>query len=115
MVDDRNLNETVYHILEGVLRGTTAPPGAKGHIFRVIDQLKAQHGTGEAVNLAERISLLLLRFEGTLRDANQAASENVRTEIRQLAALWIQLRISGITRPSVPRIGMHPLSTLGLA
>ena len=92
---DQDETETVYRVLDRVLKGGPVPPGAKGLIYRAIDNLRLRPGAGNRVELAERISLQLHRIETNLRLRDESVSELVRAELKRLAACWMKGRISG--------------------
>lgn len=107
---DQDLSETVNRVLDGVLAGGPVAPGARGQIYRVVDELRARPGQGDRATLAERISLELHRLESTLHLWDQAVSNRARTELKGLAGHWIQGRVCGASDSQPERVArVHPL------
>lgn len=110
----RPLNDTVYNVLDGVLSRRSVPPGAKGMMFKVIDDLRAQNGVQGEACMAEQISIQLHMLESTLRLSDRAATDDALTELKRLAAKWIEYRVSGSKPHGAKRIvRTHPLTTTG--
>ena len=107
---DQDLSETVNRVLDGVLAGGPVAPGARGQIYRVVDELRARPGQGDRAILAERISLQLHRLESTLHLRDQAVSNLARAQLKELAGHWIQGRVCAPSGSQPERLArVHPL------
>jgi hypothetical protein len=93
VLDTTNAHVGVYQVLDEVLAGTAVPPGAKGAMFAIIDQLRSQAGAGDDLRRAEQVSIGLHKLELALRQSDEAASQGARDDLKSLAAAWIQTRI----------------------
>ena len=84
----------VYQVLDSVLNGTAVPPGAKGAMYAIIDDLRSKVRPVEEVLRAERISIAVHRLEAALRARDESATRAVRDELKSLAVAWLDARVS---------------------
>lgn len=94
MFDYCNAHVGVYRVLDEVLSSTAVPPGIKGALFSIIDQLRASSCPDGSVLRAERISLEIHKLESALRVADQRAAKCARDELKSLAVAWLKTRVS---------------------
>jgi hypothetical protein len=87
-------NFTVYHCLDEVLRTSGVPPGVKGLLFSVIDNLRADEPASGRARLAEQISLAIHRLEAALRRGDVDERSAALAEIAGHAEAWIRERVS---------------------
>jgi hypothetical protein len=83
----------VYQLLDDVLVGNVAPPGALGALFSVIDELRANHGMEEQTRRAERISIRIHQLELALQHGDEKEASLARRQLTVLAGEWINMRI----------------------
>lgn len=83
----------VYQVLDDLIGGTSVPPGAKGALYAIIDQLRSHAAPVEDLRGAERISIEVHRLELALRNCDETETEAARSALKSLAAAWIQRRI----------------------
>ena len=83
----------VYRVLDDLIAGTSVPPGTKGALFSLIDQLRGHVAPIEDLRGAERISIEVHRLEQALRRRDELAVEAARDALKSLAAAWLQRRI----------------------
>lgn len=93
MLDENRAHVGVYRVLDEVLNGTSVPPGVKGAMFSIIDQLRSSSVPIEQVRRAEQISLGIHKLESALRGSDKSAALVARGELRTLAAEWIDQRV----------------------
>lgn len=93
MLDENNAHVGVYRVLDEVLSGTAVPPGAKGAMFSIIDHLRHSAVPLEELRRAEQISVEIHKLESALRGSDQTAVKIARTELKALAAAWVQQRV----------------------
>ena len=108
---ESDLNDTVYEVLDSVFARGSIPPGAKGLMFRVVDDLRARPDICGKTALAERISLQIHRIEDLLRLQDREAVDAALEQLKQLAAEWIEARVFNSKRGSQNRlVKLHPLT-----
>ena len=83
----------VYRVLDQLIAGRSVPPGTKGALFSIIDQLRSHAAPIEDLRGAERISIEVHRLEQALRHRDQPAVEAARDALKSLAAAWLERRI----------------------
>ena len=83
----------VYRVLDDLIAGPSVPPGVKGTLFAIIDQLRSHAAPVEDLRGAERISIEVHRLEQALRHRDALAAEAARDALKSLAAAWLQRRI----------------------
>lgn len=93
MLNENSAHVGVYRVLDEVLHGTAVPPGAKGAMFAIIDQLRSTAVPLDHVRRAEQISVEIHKLESALRGSDKSAVLIARTELRTLAAAWIEQRV----------------------
>jgi hypothetical protein len=93
MLEENGAHVGVYRVLDEVLNGTGVPPGTKGAMFSIIDQLRTKAVPLDQVRRAEQISLEIHKLESALRGSDKSAAMRARTELRTLAAAWIEQRV----------------------
>jgi hypothetical protein len=98
MLDSSDAHTAVYRVLDEVQACSCVPPGAKGTIFAVIDRLQMEAPSGEELRRAQEISLALHGLEAALRRSDELGIEASRSDLRLIAAEWINMRLS-IRRP----------------
>ena len=110
---DHDTSKALYDLLDRVLGGQSVPPGAKGLLYRVVDQLRVSPGDGDQLRIAEYLSLELHRLEATLFSRDAAATARAYENLKTLAASWVQSRISSSNRKRADQVSnIHPLSVL---
>ena len=87
--------KALYDLLEQVLRAQPVPPGAKGLLYRVVDQLRASPAPEDQLRTAEGISLQLHRLDAALLSKDAAAAGLIRNELKASAASWVQSCVCG--------------------
>ena len=110
-VTDYDLNNMVYSLIDEALAGGAVPPGAKGGLYRVIDELRLHRVDPHRAALAERISIQLHRLESALHVRDRAVGDRARDDLRQLAVEWIEERLCGSGRRKA-KAASHPLSKI---
>ena len=93
MLQDLGAHALVYQVLDEVLAGGSVPPGVRGAMFSVIDDLRANSGVAEDARRAEQISVEIHKLEWALRQGDAAAAATARDALKGLAADWINTRI----------------------
>jgi len=93
VLDENNAHVGVYQVLDELMVSTSVPPGAKGAMFSIIDQLRTTAAPVEDLRGAERISIEMHRLEQALRRGDEPAVQVARDELKSLAAAWVQRRI----------------------
>lgn len=88
-----NVHVAVYQVLDEVIGASAAPPGARGEIHSIIDDLRHASSSSELIALAESISLRLLQLETALGRGDREAELEARQELKGIAAAWLDLRI----------------------
>ena len=88
-----NVHVAVYQVLDDVLRANVAPPGAKGEIYSIIDDLRSASAPREMIVKAEAISLRIHQLESALRNGDQTSELEVRRDLKSIAAAWLNFRI----------------------
>ena len=83
----------VYQLLDGVLAGSAAPPGARAGIHSIIDELRYASASREMVTMTERISLLIHQLESALSSRDLASELAAREGLKDTAASWLNYRI----------------------
>ena len=83
----------VYRVLSGVKTDGLPHPGAPGVLFNVIDRLRIDKAPDNHVKLAENVSVAILRLEGAVRNGRHALAVEIRAEIEQLNAAWMETPI----------------------
>jgi len=85
----RHSQNRFYQAFCDVGAGHAVPPGALGAIQSELSQLRWAGGTPDRVDIAERISVKLLRLECALRLRDKLAVERYREDQRQLWWEWL--------------------------
>lgn len=83
----------VYRVLDGLKTDRLPHPGASGVLFNAIDRLRNDKAPEEHVRLAESLSVALLRLEGAVRNGRHDLAVEIRAEIEQLNAAWMETPI----------------------
>ena len=86
MLDEHSAHVGVYQVLDDLMVSTAVPPGAKGAMFAIIDQLRTIAAPPEDLRGAERISVEMHKLELALRRGDEAAAQSARQELKSLAA-----------------------------
>ena len=89
-----NVHVAVYKVLDAVLGASVAPPGAKGEIHSIIDDLRSASASREMIAMAEAISLRLHQMDWARGRGDQASELEARRELKGIAAAWLDFRIS---------------------
>ena len=108
---DYDLNDMVYSLIDEALAGGAVPPGAKGALYRVIDELRLRRVDPYRPALAERISIQLHRLESALHLRDRAAGDVARDDLRRLAVEWIEGRLCSSGRRKA-KAASHPLGKI---
>ena len=83
----------VYRLLDDALGQPVPPPGWRGGIHAVIDELRRTRGAPELVAMAEAISLHLHQLEWARRNGQGEAEAEARRLLANIAAGWLQFRV----------------------
>ena len=83
----------VYRVLDSLKSTGLAHPGAPGVLFNAIDRLKLDNAPEEHIRLAENVSVAIVRLEGAVRNGRHALATEIRAEIEQLSAAWMDTPI----------------------
>jgi hypothetical protein len=89
-----NVHVAVYQVLDEVLGAGAAPPGAKAEIHSIIDDLHAVSASHELIAMAEAISVRLHQLEWALGRGDEASQQDARSDLRGIAAAWLDYRIA---------------------
>jgi hypothetical protein len=93
MLECNNPQVGIYQLLDGLLSNETVPPGSKGAIFAIIDELRSIARASELRMLAERISLAIHALETALQRNDQGTAAAARHELKSIAGACLQARI----------------------
>ncbi len=91
MENKSNQYAEVYRVLDGLKAEGLAPPGAPSILFNAIDRLRSEKAPDEHIRLAECVSVAIVRLEGAVRCGRIALATEVRAEIDQLSAAWMDM------------------------
>lgn len=78
----------VGQLLDDVLGGHVAPPGARGALFFVVDELRAAGGMDPQARLAEKISIEFQHLQSALQRGADDEATVARNELSLLAGEW---------------------------
>jgi hypothetical protein len=78
----------IGRLLNDVLGGKVTTPGARGALFFVVDELRANHATDERTRRAERISIGIQQLECALQRGDEREASLVRSNLEALAGEW---------------------------
>jgi hypothetical protein len=93
VLQELSAHALVYQALDEVLAGESVPPGVRGAMFAVIDDLRANSAVAEDARRAEQISVEIHKLEWALRQGDADAAKTARETLKGLAADWINRRI----------------------
>ena len=79
----------VSQLLDDVVGGRVAPPGARGALFFVVDELRASEGMGEQARRLERISIRMQQLECALQRGDENEASSARQDLKSLAGDWM--------------------------
>jgi hypothetical protein len=81
---------SIYHVLDELGFAGRVQARTAGAIHRAIDQLRLIDAPAEDIVVAEAMSVAVVKLETALRTSDAAAAEQVRVELQQLGARWLQ-------------------------
>ena len=93
-LDQNRSHVGVYRVLDDVLASTSVPPGARGALYSIIDELRLRLRPPEEVYRAERISLAIHKLETAIQVGDGIAAQDARDDLKSLAVAWLDARIS---------------------
>jgi len=89
---DQGINQRartiVSELLKDVLDGLMAPPGAKGALFFMVDELRATQGMDGQAQIAEQISIRVQQLECALQRGDRNQATLARDALEELAGQW---------------------------
>ena len=88
--DAAGAHTMVAQLLDNVLAGNVAPPGARGALFFVVDQLRARPGMDEQARLAEEISIEIQHLQSALQRGAQEEAALARRQLSASAGEWMK-------------------------
>lgn len=77
----------VRQLLDDVLDGKVAPPGARGALFFVVDELRAKGGMDEQARQAEQISVGIQQLQSALQRGAEDEAVLARRDLKELAGV----------------------------
>ena len=80
----------VAQLLDEVLGGKVAPPGARGALFFVVDQLRGRPGMDEQARLAEEISVEIQHLQSALQRGAEEEAALARRQLGAAAGEWMR-------------------------
>jgi hypothetical protein len=80
----------VRQLLDDVVGGKVAPPGARAALFLLVDELRAEGGMDEKARVAEAISIEMLHLQSALQRGAEDEAEQARRELGLVAGEWLR-------------------------
>jgi hypothetical protein len=89
LLRENRTHTIVQRLLDDILGGNAAPPpGARGALFFVVDELRASPGMDEQTRRAEEFSIMLQQLERALQRGDENEATFARRELKALAGEW---------------------------
>jgi hypothetical protein len=89
LLRENRTHTIVQRLLDDVLGGNAAPPpGARGALFFVVDELRASPGMDEQTRRAEEFSIMMQQLERALQRGDENEATFARRELKALAGEW---------------------------
>jgi hypothetical protein len=95
MFAHETIHVRIYQVLDVVLASRGVPPGAKGAMFSIIDQMRASSPRFADTLRAEQISVKIHELEVALRAHDETALQTARDALKSLAVEWPNASFSG--------------------
>ena len=95
MLQETRTHAIVYQVLDQVLADGTVAAPSRGAMFSAIDDLRHSLAPAGELRRAESISIEMHKLEWALQQGNVSASQAALSQLRALAADWLDSRICG--------------------
>ena len=96
----------IYQLLDELRLAQSIPVGALGRVFEAVDTLRTTGAPAFDIAIAERLSVALLRWGHSGRTREEA----FRTELAELTADWLEVRLPHPVRVRVPTNAQAPMA-----
>jgi hypothetical protein len=88
--DPAGAHTMVAQLLDNVLGGNVAPPGARGALFFVVDQLRGTPEMDQQARLAEEISIEIQHLQSALQRGADDEAALARRQLSAAAGEWMK-------------------------
>ena len=93
MLSEDSAFARIYQVLDQVLCGAGVPAGARGIMYDVVDELRADADVRQEARIAEDISVQLHKLECALQRRDGQEEVHARQALKSLATEFLARRI----------------------